>query len=120
MSVPAEEEALARRVLAAVSAGDTEAFGELAADGIEIHTARGVRAGHAEAVAWAASKYDHLDRRYAIEELEPAPGGGVVVSGQTQYVWKETDAVADSSPVSIELRFRDGKLVLWRFLEAPA
>jgi hypothetical protein len=117
MSVTAEEEALARRILAALSADDTEAFGELAAEGIEIHTARGVREGHAEAVAWAANKYDHLQRRYAVEEIAAGERGGLVVRGQTEYVWKDGGEVADSSPVAIELRFDGGKLILWRFLE---
>lgn len=77
MAVSAEEEeTLARRVLAALSSGDTKTFGDLVADDIEIHTARGVREGHAEAVAWAANKYDHLQRRYEIEEIEPAKGEG--------------------------------------------
>ena len=117
MSAPAEEESLAREVLAALSEGDTEAFGELAAEGIEIHTARGARHGHAEAVAWAANKYDHLQRRYAVEDVEAKDGGGVIVRGQTQYVWKDGGEVADSSPVAIELHFEAGKLVLWRFLD---
>ena len=99
VSAPAEVESLARQVLAALSEGDTEAFGELIADDIEIHTARGVREDHAEAVAWAANKYDHLQRRYEIEEIEPAKGRGVIVRGQTQYVWKDEGEVADSSPV---------------------
>ena len=117
MTVSAEEEALARRVLAALSEGDTETFGELAADDVEIHTARGARQGHAEAVAWAANKYDHLQRRYAIDELRGADGGGVLVRGRTEYVWKDDGAVADSSPVEIVLRFEAGRLALWRFLD---
>ena len=117
MSVPPEEESLARQVLAALSDGDTERFGELAADDIEIHTARGAREGHAEAVAWAANKYDHLQRRYAIDSLRPGESGGVIVEGQTEYAWKEGGGVADSSPVRIELRFAAGKLALWRFLD---
>ncbi|HEX6115832.1 MAG TPA: nuclear transport factor 2 family protein [Solirubrobacterales bacterium] len=120
MSVSAEEESLAREVLAALSDGDTNRFGELAADEIEIHTARGVREGHAEAVAWAANKYDHLQRRYAIDELHAEAGGGVIVRGRTEYVWKDGGGVADSSPVGIGLRFAGGKLVLWRFLDDPA
>jgi ketosteroid isomerase-like protein len=117
VSAGAEEEALARRVLAALSRNDTKAFGELAADDIEIHTARGAREGHAEAVAWAANKYDHLQRRYAVDELEAGEGGGVIVRGRTQYVWKEDGQVADETPVAIELRFVDGRLALWRFLD---
>jgi ketosteroid isomerase-like protein len=116
VSVSPEEESLARQVLAALSEGDTARFGELAADDVEIHTARGVRHGHAEAVAWAANKYDHLQRRYAVDDLHAA-ARGVVVHGRTEYVWKDGGEVADSSPVAIELRFADGRLALWRFLD---
>ena len=118
MNPPAEAESLARQVLAALSEGDTEAFGELAAEDIEIDTARGVREDHAEA------------DRLGGEQVRPPPaplrdrgdrageGGGVIVRGQTQYVWKHDDVVADSSPVEIELRFDDdGKLTLWRFVD---
>ena len=119
MDSSSTDEDLARAVLDALSRDDTEAFGALASDEIEIHTARGVRHGHAEAVAWAANKYDHLQRRYAVDSLELA-GGGVLVHGRTEYVWKDGGEVADSSPVEIELRFADGRLVRWRFLERPA
>ena len=118
MTASAEDEARARRVLAAISAGDTEAFGALVADGIEIVTARGTRRGHAEAVAWAANKYDHLERRFAVDSVSAGEGEGVVVEGHTEYVWKDGGELGDASPVRIELRFDDaGKLVLWRSLE---
>jgi len=115
--VAAEEETLARHVLAALSDSDTTAFGALAAEEIEIHTSRGVRRGHAEAIAWAASKYDHLQRRYVIDELRPLDGGGLLMLGASQYVWKDSGEVADSSPVAVELHFDRGKLLLWRFRE---
>lgn len=118
MSVPPGDEAAARAVLDALSRDDVRAFGELASDEIEIHTARGVRHGHAEAVAWATNKYDHLQRRYSVVALEATPEGGVLVHGRTEYVWKDGGGVADSSPVEVEMRFAGGKLVLWRFLEA--
>jgi len=113
----ATDEELARRVLAALSGNDTEAFGELAADDIEIHTSRGVRRGHSEAVAWAANKYDHLQRRFAIDALRRIDGGRLVATGSTEYVWKDGGEVADASPVAIELGFERGKLVYWRFRE---
>ncbi len=116
MSSAPEEETLARQVLAALSAGDSQRFGVLVAADIEIRTARGSRRGHAEAVAWGANKYDHLHRAYAVDEIEAKGRGRVVVRGRTQYRWNETGELADESPVEIEMRFRDGKLVLWRFL----
>ena len=120
MSVPPEDEALAQQLLAALADDDTEGFGRLVADDIEIHTARGVREGRSEAIAWAANKYDHLQRRYAIEELAPGEHGSLIVRGSTEYVWKDGGQVADASPVEIELRFDHGKLVLWRFREDSA
>ena len=116
MSVGSEEESLTRQVLAAISDGDTARFGELVADDVEIHTARGVRTGRVEAIAWAANKYDHLQRRLEIDELEGS-GEGVVVRGRSEYVWHEGGGVADSSPVAIELRFGGGKLQRFRFLD---
>jgi hypothetical protein len=113
---PPDGERLAREVLAALSAADSVRFGELAADDVEIHTARGARKGHAAAVAWAANKYDHLHRTFAVDAIEATGRGRVIVRGRTQYRWNETESVADESPVEIELRFEGGKLVLWRFL----
>jgi ketosteroid isomerase-like protein len=120
VSVPSGDEDAARAVLDALSRNDVQAFGELASDDIEIDTARGARRGHAEAVAWAANKYDHLQRRYAVEDIELGEEGTVVVHGRTEYVWKEGGEVADASPVAIEMRFADGELVLWRFLDPGA
>ena len=116
MSEASEEEGLARQVLAALSEGDTERFGELVADDIEIQTARGAREGQAEAVAWAANKYDHLHRTYAVDEIEAKARGRVTVRGRTQYRWNETGELADESPVEIEMSFAGGKLAVWRFL----
>jgi hypothetical protein len=108
---------LARRVLDAVGSDDCDTFGELVADDIEIETARGVRRGHAEAVAWARNKYDHLQRRFAIDEMKPLDGGSLLAIGRTEYVWKDSGEVGDSTPVAIEMSFRAGKLVRWRFHE---
>ncbi|MGI8462313.1 MAG: nuclear transport factor 2 family protein [Solirubrobacterales bacterium] len=120
MSERLVDEERARKVLAALSDGDTAAFGELVADGIEIHTARGVRSGHSAAVAWAANKYEHLQRRYSVERIEQLENGGVLVHGDTEYVWKDGGELADSSPVVVELHFAGGKLALWRFREQGA
>src|SRR3954447_20087009 len=56
---------LARRVLAALSHGDVQAFAELVHPEIEIRTARGVWRGREEAEEWAQKGYEHLERRYA-------------------------------------------------------
>ena len=112
-----EETRLAERVIGALRRDDTAAFGELVSDEIEIETARGVRRGHAEAVAWAKNKLDHLQRCFSIDEMRPLGRGRVLALGRTEYIWKHNGEVGDSSPVAIEMRFRDGKLARWRFRE---
>jgi ketosteroid isomerase-like protein len=112
-----DEAELAERVIDALACDDTSTFGELVADDVEIETARGVRRGHAEAVAWAKNKYEYLQRCFSIDEYQPTGPGRLLALGQTQYIWKDSGKVGDSSPVAIEMRFRGGKLVRWRFRE---
>lgn len=112
-----EEAQLAERVIGALRRDDAAAFGELVSHDVEIETARGVRRGHAEAVAWARNKYEYLQRCFSIDETRPLGPGGILVLGRTEYVWKDSGEVGDSSPVAIEMRFRDGKLIRWRFRE---
>jgi ketosteroid isomerase-like protein len=110
---------LARRVLDALSRGDSAGFAALVHPDVEIHTARGVRRGPREAAAWAASKYEHLERRYEIDELHVA-GEHVLVLGRVEYAWREGGKVADSAPVAIALDFEHGLLRRWRFHDDPA
>jgi hypothetical protein len=111
------ETELAERVIGALRRDDAAAFGELVSDDIEIETARGVRRGHAEALAWARNKYDYLQRCFSIDEIKPLGRGGLLARGRTEYIWKDSGEVGDSSPVAIEMRFRGGKLARWRFRE---
>jgi ketosteroid isomerase-like protein len=110
-----EETELAERLFDALRRDDIAAFGALLSDDVEITTARGVRRGHAEALAWARNKYDHLQRRFAIDEMRSLPGGAVLALGRTEYAWKDSGEVGDSSPVAIEICFREGRLISWRF-----
>lgn len=116
--MPSRNSELARRVLDALSRGDAEGFGALAHPGIEIHTARGVRRGREEAVAWAARGYEHLQRRYVIDELRES-GERVVALARVQYVWRESGEVADESLVAIVLDLESGKLRRWRLFDDP-
>jgi hypothetical protein len=113
------ETELAERVIGALRRDDCATFGELVSDDIEIETARGVRRGHAEAVAWARNKYDHLQRCFSIDEYRPLGPGRLLALGRTEYVWKDSGEVGDSSPVAIEMSFRGDRLVRWRFREDP-
>jgi ketosteroid isomerase-like protein len=108
---------LARRVLDALSHGDLSEFSTLLDPEIEIHTARGVRRGIDDAEEWAQKRYEHLERRYAIDELRDVGRDRVIVVARTQYVWRDSGLVGDESPIAIELEFRDGRLLRWRFME---
>jgi ketosteroid isomerase-like protein len=110
---------LARRVIEALSEGDIQAFAALAHPEIEVHTSRGVRRGRDQVEEWAQKRYEHLERRYAIDELR-VDGDDVRALVRTQYVWRDSGLVGDEEPTVIELSFRDGKLARWRFREDPA
>ena len=107
---------LARQVLGALSNGDMQAFATMIHPELEIHTARGVRRGKDEAEEWAQKRYEHLERRYAIDELR-VDGDDVLAIVRTQYVWRESGLVGDEEPTVIELEFKDGKLIRWAVRE---
>ena len=109
---------LARRVLDSLSRGDVEGFAALVHPEIEIRTARGIRTGAEQAEEWARKRYEHLERRYSIEQLREE-GDHVLALVRTQYVWSESGLVGDESPTAIELAFEEGKLIRWRFREGP-
>ena len=110
---------LARQVLAALSRGDVQAFAALLHPDVEIRTARGVRRGAEEAEEWAHKRYEHLERRYAIDELQ-VKGDSVLAHVRTQYVWRDSGLVGDEEPTVIELAFEDGRLIRWTFREELA
>lgn len=109
---------VARRILEAISVGDVDAFVALLDPDVEIQTQRGVRRGRDEVARWARSKFEHLERRYEVDEVHTA-GTQVVVLARVQYVWRETRKVGDESLVGIVLDLRDGKLLRWRLYDDP-
>lgn len=109
---------VARRILEAISEGDVDAFVALLDPDVEIQTQRGVRRGRDEVARWARSKFEHLERRYEVDEVHTA-GDRVVVLARVQYVWRETRKVGDESLVGIVLDLRDGKLLRWRLYDDP-
>jgi ketosteroid isomerase-like protein len=111
--------ALARDVLEALGRGDVERFARVLHPEVEIHTARGVRRGPEAAREWASSRYEHLERRYEIEDMHVA-GGDVLVDAQVQYVWRESGEIGDSSRVAVVMRFEDGRLRRWQVYDQPA
>jgi ketosteroid isomerase-like protein len=116
--VSASNGEVARRILEAVSEGDVDAFVALLDPDVEIQTQRGVRRGRDEVARWARSKFEHLERRYEVDEVHTA-GDRVVVLARVQYVWRETRKVGDESLVGIVLDLRDGKLLRWRLYDDP-
>ncbi len=109
---------VARRILEAISEGDVDGFVALLDPDVEIQTQRGVRRGRDEVARWARSKFEHLERRYEVDEVHTA-GTRVVVLARVQYVWRETRKVGDESLVGIVLDLRDGKLLRWRLYDDP-
>lgn len=107
---------LAREVLGALSTGDVALFASLVHPEIEIVTSRGTRRGKEEAEEWAQKRYEHLERRFAIDELREEDGA-ILALVRTQYVWRESGLVGDEEPTVIELGFCEGKLIRWAFRE---
>jgi ketosteroid isomerase-like protein len=110
--------AVARRILEALSEGDIDAFAALIDPKIEVHTQRGVRRGAERVLRWARSKFEHLERRYEIDEVHEA-GDTVVALVQVHYIWRESRKIGDTSIVGIVFDFRDGRLLRWRLYEDP-
>ena len=104
---------MARDVLDALGRGDVERFARLLHPEVEIHTARGVRRGREAAREWASKGYEHLQRRYEIEDMHVA-GGDVLVDAQVQYVWRESGEIGDSSRIAVVMCFEDGWLRRWQ------
>jgi ketosteroid isomerase-like protein len=109
---------LARRFLAALSAGDREGVGELVHPEVEIKTERTVHRGREAAAKWGSKTFDHLVRRYVPIDIETTDSG-VLVHGELQYVWRESGEVGDSSRVAIELGVRDGLISSWYLIDEP-
>jgi len=113
-----DSEELARRFLAALSAADGAAVGELVHPQIEIRTERTVHRGRDAAVAWSGKAFDHLVRRYVPIEMEETEAG-VMVHARLEYVWRESGEVGDTSRVAIELGIRDGLISSWHLVDEP-
>ena len=107
-----------RRLLAALSAQDADAFAELVDPQVEINTQRGVRVGREEAARWARRRFAHLERRYEVDEMRES-GSTVVALVRVQYVWRESGKIGDEWLHGLALEFRDGKLLRWRLYDDP-
>lgn len=112
-----ERARLATEALEALGRRDAEAFGALVHPEVEIHTSRGVKRGRQAAIEWAGKGYEHLDRRYAIDELHAGEGGWLLAVARVQYVWRDGGEVADESPIGVGFAFRDGAIAELRLIE---
>jgi len=115
VSAPPSERTAARLAASAIEAINSREparLGKLLDSDVEIVTGRSVHRGVDAATAWAGKEYDHLVRRYSIDEYRCRSGAALAL-GSVEYVWSEGGEVADSSPIAIELEFRgDGLRVL--------
>jgi hypothetical protein len=105
------DERLITLALEAISDRAPERLRPLIAADVVVGTARGEHRGVEAAMAWAGKGYQHLDRRYRLDSLEPH-GGGLLGRGRVEYVWRDSGQVGDSSPVSFAFRLREGRLAL--------
>lgn len=115
MSYGATPEEVVRLALEALSDRDTSRMRPLLADHFTVRTGRASHEGADAALAWARKGYDHLDRRWTLDTLEPAPGEGgdqglLIGHGRVEYVWRETGEVADSTPTVLLIALEDGLL----------
>ncbi len=113
MSYGATPEEIVRLALEAISDRDAERLRPLLAPGVSVHTGRGSHEGDDAVLAWARKGYEHLDRRWRLESLEPAPGRGgedgtLLGRGRVEYVWRESGEVGDTVPIFLLLRL-DGQ-----------
>ena len=109
MSAGPEPEETVRHLLEVLSTRDIERLEPLLAEDIEMRTGRGVHKGRDAVLSWARKGYDHLDRRYVSERLEPL-GCGFLVHGRTEYVWRETGEVGDVTPVYLAIELDGTRL----------
>lgn len=107
---------LIERLLDSISRGDEEDLRSLSDDAVTIHTARGELVGPDAAAEWVSKRFDHLDRRYRLIDLEPT-SDGVSVTAALEYIWRESEEVADSTEVEIEIGLKGGRLASWRVVE---
>ena len=82
-------------------------------------TGRTTHRGPDGVVAWSRKEYDHLVRRYAIDEYRTR-GESVLALGAVEYAWIEGGAVADSSPIALDIEVRAGRLGTLRLRDDTA
>lgn len=108
--------ALVRAALDALGHEDPDGFGRFVHSEIEIETARGVRRGRDAAITWAGKHYDHLVRRWAVDEIRE-DGSRLLVLGRVQYVWRESEEVGDEMAAALSFVLEEGQIRVMRIHE---
>lgn len=96
--------ASAAAILEALNDRDAARLAPLVAAEVELTTVKGTRHGREAFLEWSQNEYDHLLRRFLLDEAVLA-GRGVLGRGRAQYVWREGGAVADTTPVYLSFVF---------------
>lgn len=106
--LPSEE--LIELALEAISEHSPERLRPLVDPEVKVVTERGVHQGAEAVLAWAAKSYENLNRRFAVDALEPV-GAGLLGAGRVEYVWRDTGEVGDSTPIFLGLRLSENGLL---------
>lgn len=101
--------AAAAAVLEALNDRDTDRLEPLLSSDVEVATGTGTRSGREAVIGWSLNDYDHLLRRFLLDEAV-AVGSGLLGRARSQYVWKEGGEVADTTPLYLSVEF-DGPLL---------
>lgn len=110
---------LAKEFVEAVNSREAPRLARLLDDGTEVVTGRSTHSGPGEVLAWASKQFDHLVRRYVVNEYRGL-GGRVLALGEVQYVWAEDGEVADSSPIALTIEADGERLRRVRLHDDPA
>jgi hypothetical protein len=97
----------AAAIVAAINSRRPERLACVLTDRSAVTTGRNVHAGSEAVSRWARKEYDHLVKRYAIDEYR-VEGESVLALGAVQYVWAESGEVGDSSPIALRIEL-DGE-----------
>lgn len=100
---------LAAEIVAAINSRDPERLHPLVDEGSEVVTGRSTHRGPDAIAAWARKEYDHLVRRYSVDEFR-SRGSRVLALGAVEYVWRDEGEVADSSPIALDIELSGDRL----------
>ena len=106
-----------RRALDALGREDTDAFVALVHPEVEIETGRGVGRGRDGAIKWASKRYDHLIRRWEVDEIREL-GDELLMVGRVQYKWRESGELGDEDTAAIGFELDDGLIRALRLYES--